>query len=79
VLLPTGYAFDVIEAPAYLGREVLERMRPFSANALTSLRGPVAVTPAGRWMLPPHQLVIDPVCSLARLQRLILRTHMLEY
>ena len=52
VLLPTGRAFDVIEAPAYLGREVLDRMRPFAGGtgATTSFRGPVAVTPAGRWM-----------------------------
>jgi hypothetical protein len=40
---------------------------------------PETPRPAGRWMLPPHQLVIQPLCSLARLHRLILRTHMLKY
>jgi len=53
VLLPTGRAFDVIEAPAYLGQHVLEAMRPYPAGAGTaveSVRGPVAVTPTGRWM-----------------------------
>jgi hypothetical protein len=39
VLLATGYAFDVIETPARIG-----------APAARWTTGPVAVTPAGRWM-----------------------------
>jgi hypothetical protein len=39
VLLSTGRAFDVIEVPGSIGR-----------IAETAARGPVAVTPAGRWM-----------------------------
>lgn len=42
VLLPTGFAFDVIEVPA-----------PWGADALATRgrdAGPVAATPAGRWM-----------------------------
>jgi hypothetical protein len=48
VLLPTGRAFDVVDAPEYLG-------------ALAGPRGPVALTPEGRWMffvLPGG--VLDP-------------------
>lgn len=43
VLFPTGAAFDVIEAPASLGEPAVARLAP-------SDRGPVAVTPTGRWM-----------------------------
>jgi hypothetical protein len=39
VLLATGGAFDVIDTPARLG-----------APAAREVTGPVAVTPAGRWM-----------------------------
>lgn len=39
VLLATGEAFDVVDVPAYIG--VLVR---------DAARGPVAVTPSGRWM-----------------------------
>jgi hypothetical protein len=39
VLLATGYAFDVLEVPAYMG-----------VDAARSARAPVAVTPLGRWM-----------------------------
>lgn len=38
VLLPTGYAFDVLEVPAHIG------------TATTRLAGPIALTPLGRWM-----------------------------
>jgi hypothetical protein len=41
VLLATGHAFDVIEAPARLGAPAAHRYRTL---------GPIAVTPAGRWM-----------------------------
>jgi hypothetical protein len=53
LLLITGRAFDVIEVPAYLGRRMLDvvRTRPGAAAAgPTRFHGPVAVTPAGRWM-----------------------------
>jgi hypothetical protein len=53
VLLATGGSFDVLEVPAALGLRVLGATRlhagvhgPDRANA----RGPVAVTPSGRWM-----------------------------
>lgn len=53
VLLATGGAFDVLEVPATLGLRVLEAAR-LHGGALgpnrTDARGPVAVTPAGRWM-----------------------------
>ena len=39
VLLATGVAFDVLDVPAYIG-----------AGAARAVRGPVAVTPTGRWM-----------------------------
>jgi hypothetical protein len=39
VLLATGEAFDAVEVPAYIG-----------SLAAASARGPVAVTPLGRWM-----------------------------
>ena len=51
VLLATGGAFDVLEVPAALGLRVLEAARTHAAAAdRTDARGPVAVTPAGRWM-----------------------------
>jgi Bifunctional DNA primase/polymerase, N-terminal len=40
VLFATGRAFDVLEVPAYLGAPVVGR----------DIRGPVAVSPTGRWM-----------------------------
>lgn len=43
VLLPTGEAFDVIETPGALGQAALEVLP-------AAHRGPVAVTPTGRWM-----------------------------
>jgi len=39
VLLTTGESFDVVDVPAYIG-----------ALAREAVRGPVAVTPIGRWM-----------------------------
>jgi hypothetical protein len=39
VLLATGEAFDVVDVPAHIG-----------AAAGDQVRGPVAVTPSGRWM-----------------------------
>ncbi|MGI5214136.1 bifunctional DNA primase/polymerase [Plantactinospora sp. CA-290183] len=51
VLLATGRAFDVLEVPAYLGRYALEVVRPrHSPHGPDPLRGPVAVSPGGRWM-----------------------------
>lgn len=47
VLLPTGRAFDVLEVPAYLGRQVRDTL---GARPAGRARGPVAVTPTGRWM-----------------------------
>lgn len=40
VLMPTGRAFDVLDVPTHLGLPV----------ARNPVRGPVAVTPSGRWM-----------------------------
>ncbi|MEU1749639.1 bifunctional DNA primase/polymerase [Micromonospora arida] len=48
VLLPTGRAFDVLEVPAHLGRHVLDAVQIHPAG--TGVRGPVLVTPTGRWM-----------------------------
>ncbi|GAA2327752.1 bifunctional DNA primase/polymerase [Dactylosporangium salmoneum] len=51
VLLPTGYAFDVLEVPAALGRAAL------LGDGFAAARGPVAVAPGERWMflvLPGH-------------------------
>lgn len=51
VLLPTGYAFDVLEVPAALGRAAL------LGDGFVAARGPVAVAPGERWMflvLPGH-------------------------
>jgi hypothetical protein len=53
VLLATGHAFDVLEMPAYLGRHVLEATRPHPGMTIPGhdqVRGPVALTPGGRWM-----------------------------
>jgi len=53
VLLATGVAFDVVEVPATLGLRVLGTAR-LHADVLghqhADARGPVAVTPGGRWM-----------------------------
>jgi hypothetical protein len=46
VLLATGTAFDVLDVPAKLGMRVLGASR----LGADDLRGPVAVTPTGRWM-----------------------------
>nr|BFE65927.1 hypothetical protein GCM10020063_104530 [Dactylosporangium thailandense] len=51
VLLPTGYAFDVLEVPGALGRAAL------LGDGFVAARGPVAVAPGDRWMflvLPGH-------------------------
>jgi len=51
VLLPTGYTFDVLEVPAFLGRAAL------LGDGFVAARGPVAVTPGDRWLflvLPGH-------------------------
>jgi hypothetical protein len=51
VLFPTGYAFDVLEVPAALGRAAL------LGDGFVAARGPVAVAPGDRWMflvLPGH-------------------------
>jgi hypothetical protein len=48
VLLPTGRAFDVLEVSAYLGRQALDAVNTHPAGA--GVRGPVVVTPTGRWM-----------------------------
>ncbi|TDB77043.1 bifunctional DNA primase/polymerase [Micromonospora sp. KC723] len=48
VLLPTGRAFDVLEVAAHLGRHVLDAIPRHPAGA--GVRGPVLVTPTGRWM-----------------------------
>lgn len=45
VLLPTGYAFDALEVPAYLGAPAVGNW----AAAGHRVRGPVAVASAGRW------------------------------
>ncbi|MGI5237016.1 bifunctional DNA primase/polymerase [Dactylosporangium sp. CA-139066] len=44
VLLPTGYAFDVLEVPAALGRAAL------LGDGFVAARGPVAVAPGERWL-----------------------------
>src|SRR3569833_213156 len=56
VLLATGHEFDVIDVPAALGRAAL------LGDGFTAARGPVAVTPAGRWLYfvrPGHGLLPD--------------------
>jgi hypothetical protein len=53
VLLATGITFDVLEVPAALGLRVLGATRLHAGVVgpdRTAVRGPVAVTPAGRWM-----------------------------
>ncbi|MFY1687068.1 bifunctional DNA primase/polymerase [Plantactinospora sp. WMMB782] len=51
ILLATGRAFDVLEAPGYLGRFALEQARPRLFGTVSDeVHGPVAVTPGGRWM-----------------------------
>jgi Bifunctional DNA primase/polymerase, N-terminal len=53
VLLPTGRAFDVLEVPAHLGLRVLAEARRHAGvlgPGRGQVRGPVAVTPTGRWM-----------------------------
>ena len=53
VLLATGWAFDVLEVPAALGVRVLGTTRLHAGllgHQQPDVRGPVAVTPAGRWM-----------------------------
>jgi hypothetical protein len=49
VLLATGYTFDVIEVPARIG----------AAAARSTILGPVAVAPTGRWMF-----LVEPGDSL---------------
>ncbi|WP_019900934.1 bifunctional DNA primase/polymerase [Salinispora arenicola] len=48
VLLPTGRAFDVLEVPAHVGRQVLLAVQHHPAGP--GVRGPVLSTPTGRWM-----------------------------
>ncbi|WP_025617154.1 bifunctional DNA primase/polymerase [Salinispora cortesiana] len=48
VLLPTGRAFDVLEVPAHVGRDVLFAVQSHPAGP--GVRGPVLSTPTGRWM-----------------------------
>jgi hypothetical protein len=53
VLLVTGLAFDVVEVPATLGLRVLGTARLHAdvlGHEYADVRGPVAVTPDGRWM-----------------------------
>jgi hypothetical protein len=53
VLLVTGATFDVLEAPAAVGLRVLGAVRLHTGvlgAADGDARGPVAVTPSGRWM-----------------------------
>jgi hypothetical protein len=54
VLLPTGYAFDVLEVPGVLGRAAL--------LGFAAARGPVAVAPGDRWMFvvrPGHGVLAE--------------------
>lgn len=53
VLLVTGRTFDVLEVPAHLGLRALGAARLHAGvvgPGRGQVRGPVAVTPAGRWM-----------------------------
>lgn len=53
VLLATGRAFDVLEVPAHLGLRVLGLARLHGhilGASRIRVRGPLAVTPTGRWM-----------------------------
>lgn len=69
VLLPTGDAFDVLEVPAPLGVLVAASSRWHGPA-----RGPVAATPAGRWMflIQPGQ-PLPP--ELARRSDVVRHTH----
>lgn len=60
VLLPTGVVFDVLEVPAALGALAVRRSRAGGAD-----RGPVATTPAGRWMffVRPGQPLLPELAS----------------
>jgi hypothetical protein len=53
VLLPTGRAFDVLEVPGWVGLHALaaaRALRDLEGPGRGPVRGPVAVTPTGRWM-----------------------------
>lgn len=53
VLLPTGRAFDVLEVPGWVGLHALaaaRALRAIEGPGRGQVRGPVAVTPTGRWM-----------------------------
>jgi hypothetical protein len=53
VLLATGWTFDVLEVPASVGLRVLGAIRlhaDIHGRTRDDARGPVAVTPADRWM-----------------------------
>jgi hypothetical protein len=53
VLLATGRAFDALEVPAHLGRQVLQAARLHAGvigPGRLQVSGPVAATPTGRWM-----------------------------
>jgi len=50
VLLATGWAFDVIEVPGAAGLRTLGQARLRAGFGADTGAGPVAVTPAGRWM-----------------------------
>jgi hypothetical protein len=60
VLLPTGRAFDVLDVPTRLGRQVLDLLRLHAAVNPQLHRGPVASTPTGRYMFLVR--VGDPLC-----------------
>ena len=51
VLLTTGVRFDVLEAPAVLGRRVLREIRLRSGAGRSDASGPVALTASGRLSL----------------------------
>lgn len=48
VLLATGMGLDVLDLPAELGRATVVGLR------VAGVTVPIAVTPAGRWLLPVH-------------------------
>lgn len=53
VLLTTGLAFDVLDVPAHLALHALGAARRYAdvqGAGRGQVRGPVAVTPTGRWM-----------------------------
>lgn len=61
VLLATGSAFDVLDVPARLGLDVVNLLRLHAATPGGGRsRGPVAVTPTGRWMFLVRPG--DPLC-----------------